>query len=103
MSVRPPKFVKVGGHTISVRLKSRKQLSAYGEFDPRRNAIAITSEACSAVQATTLLHEVLHACYANIGLLVKSREEEAFVQAFEPILFQVLRDNPKLIRYIQEA
>jgi hypothetical protein len=98
-----PKHVKVGGHTVSVKLCPK--IPSFGQYDPRQNAIRVTTNACDAARATTLLHELLHACWATTGLwaVFKTKDEEAMVRALEPVLFQVLRDNPKLIKYIQEA
>jgi hypothetical protein len=101
--VRPPKYVKVGGHQCRVAFCSK--ITGFGNYDPRQNVIRVTKNACDAAKATTLLHELLHACWASTGLwaIFKIKDEEAVVRALEPVLFQVLRDNPKLIRYIQEA
>lgn len=55
--------------------------------------------------AATLLHEVLHAVWSTVGLShanlaeVEDREETV-VAALEPLLLDVLRRNPKLVRYL---
>jgi len=57
-------------------------------------------------QRSTLVHEILHAIIGQ-GLREFLREpdpkfEEQIVALLEPRLFGLIRDNPKLIDYLQE-
>lgn len=50
----------------------------------------------------TLLHEVLHAIFAEAGLrdVVTADEEERIIKRVSPILRQVLKDNPRVYTFV---
>lgn len=54
------------------------------------------------VQRETLLHEVLHAVFHNVGLSERFGEktEEQVVRSLSPALFDLLRRNPDLVSYL---
>lgn len=98
-----PKSVKVGGHIIKVLPTPRAQINCDAFYDRARNEIGIDLGLDHYHQATALLHEVLHACWAESGLVgeFKGRKvEEKVVRHFEPFLYQFLRDNPKAVRFL---
>jgi hypothetical protein len=105
LPVPAPKFVKVSGHKVDIVFTDREKLKADGLLYYRDNSIHIAKEQCQSQQASALLHEVLHAVFYISGLSseFRSQTEEKIVRALEPFLFQLLRDNPKLIKYLTEA
>lgn len=54
------------------------------------------------VQASTLLHEVLHAVFDVTGVSydIGSKTEEKLIRHLEATLLQVLRENPELVAYL---
>lgn len=60
--------------------------------------------------ATSVLHEILHAAIAESGMraIIASMNltwdlEEEIVSRMEGQLYSALRDNPKFVKYLQEA
>lgn len=76
-----------------------------GLCDPEGQIILIEGKNASASQALTLLHEVLHACFAAAGIsdTVSSEQEESVANRLSPILMTVLQENPDLVRYFEGA
>lgn len=100
--MRLPKSVKVGGHTL--KLKAVKKAKYLGEHDQAKGEFRISADVSTSQQASALIHEILHACFAESGLREKHQEaEEEIVASLEALLYAVLRDNPKVIQFIQEA
>lgn len=97
-----PRTVKVGGHVLKIKII--KKADFLGEHDRDKGEIRLSGDVASSQQATALLHELLHACFAESGLRAKHPEiEEEIVASLEALLYAVLRDNPKVIQFIQEA
>lgn len=103
-----PKAIKIGGHLAKVSaIKTKGHWKGFGSYDPKTNDIVILQEhddvkIAPSLQRTTMLHEVLHAVFDISGLANKYNviAEEEFIRTLEPILFQVMRDNPKLVQFI---
>lgn len=60
----------------------------------------------AAVMANTLLHEHLHGIFNDAGLdasPVLAKHEEQIVLTFTSGLMQVIRDNPEIIRFLEES
>jgi hypothetical protein len=57
------------------------------------------------VQRETLLHEVLHAVFHNVGLSEKlgDKAEEQMIRSLSPALFDLLLRNPQLVAYLVGA
>jgi hypothetical protein len=57
------------------------------------------------VQREKLLHELLHVVFDNTGISNRfsDRTEEQLVRALSPALFDLLRENPELVRYLTEG
>jgi hypothetical protein len=54
------------------------------------------------VEAETLLHETLHAMWAQTNLQKRftDKQQEAVVWALAPRLLSLLRDNPELVKWL---
>jgi hypothetical protein len=59
------------------------------------------------LERETLLHEILHACYATAGLPLDHAKpddiEEVSVTALSPWLLVILRANPDLVAYLTDV
>jgi hypothetical protein len=74
-----------------------------GLTNPDEQTIMVESvDAGLDVQAVTLLHEVIHAVFSQVGMrdTLDHNVEEAVIKRQTPLLLQVLRENPKLIEYL---
>lgn len=54
------------------------------------------------VERSVLLHEVLHACFADSAYPMSMKEEERVVATLTNPLLSALRDNPTLVQYLLE-
>ena len=100
--MRLPRTIKVGANTVSVRMMKNDILKGdCGDFDPANMLIRINSKLGPHQVALTLIHECLHAMWWDAGL-PKKEGEERIVSALEGRLGALIRDNPKLITYLQE-
>ena len=100
--MRLPRKVKVGANTVFVRMSKNDSLKGdCGEFDPANMLIRINSKLGAHQVALTLIHECLHAMWWDAGL-PKKEGEERIVSALEGRLGALIRDNPKLVSYLQE-
>lgn len=95
-----PRQVRVAGHPVKINLA--KLPNHMGDYTHRDGVINIANDMCPSQQAATLLHEILHCCWRSAYITRKTPEETA-VRALEQVLYQVIRDNPKIIKWIQEA
>jgi Zn-dependent peptidase ImmA (M78 family) len=98
---RLPKTVKVGGHTISV--EQVKNLDSMGEYHRGKSTIYINKEISYQQKAATLLHEILHVILGEQVPDMKMEKEEPLVTALEVGLFAFIKDNPKVVRYLEGA
>lgn len=65
-------------------------------FDSAANEIVLQKGLPADRERVCLLHEVLHACWFHLGL--SERVEERIVTGLAPILLEVLRSNPSLVK-----
>ena len=98
--------MKVGGHRIKIKSAKFSDLDGFGSHRRRDGIIEVATDTADDQQRATVVHEILHACCAESGLRQKlgvgkpGIDEEDVVQAIEPLLFQVLNDNPDIVRFI---
>lgn len=103
-----PKHIQVGPHRYRVvrdsatmdRLSREQRCDLLGHCDRRHLTIYIDPDQAEDMAADTLLHETLHAATAAAGLADEwdTEREEAAVNRLTPVLLDVLRSNPKLLR-----
>jgi hypothetical protein len=99
--MRLPKQVKVGGHSIKIEPSTFDEIKGYAAYSRANNWIKVAKDVDQDQMSSSLLHEVLHAAIAEGGLSeVLGRSEEKVVMALELVLFQVLKDNPKVVKFI---
>ena len=94
--------IKIGGIRYSVAYmvdlrdeKDNQKLD--GRLQHALTKISIDASLNHQATVQTLLHEVVHAVAAQIG---KARLDENVVDALAYSVYQVMRDNPKLVRMI---
>lgn len=104
--MKMPKTIKIGAQTISVHSEDPEIMdTTYGRYIPAKNKIEISKDLEKQQEALTLLHEVLHACFSDAGLVTKFNkdDEEVIVRALEGRIGALIKDNKKFIQYIQES
>ena len=96
-----PKSVKILGHNVDISVSDDPNHISNGDCaccDPDQNSIRICSHFPESVQALSLCHEIVHMVFYAMGeeLGTDLPHTEKVVEAFSAILFQVLRENPKM-------
>lgn len=76
-----------------------------GDWDHKTNTIRVKRRMKPQIKASTLLHESLHAMFEISGLSdkMKAELEEEIIRQIESHLYQFIKDNPEVVRYIQET
>lgn len=101
-----PKEIKVLGLDYEVKeYEDNLTVKDAGFTHVHGNLISITTGMKPKQQACTLLHEVLHAVFAEMGMHNSPIKdgEEYIVECLSNGLIQVIRDNPHLIEFLQES
>ena len=95
-----PGSVRIGPYKCAI---VRKPLDGdFGAFDSNTNDIEIDDAIASdALEASTLLHEIVHGVISIYR--IKVPDEESLVEILETALLQVLKDNKTLFRAILKA
>lgn len=78
-----------------VRVIRRKPEDNDAIFDVQRMVVMIDPELTPDRARSTLLHEVMHCCFAVYGHVDRwtSQQEESFIGFLEPLLYDVLTRN----------
>ena len=99
-----PNKVKVAAFDISIGpLSPEEAVDKWGNFNKRLLRIEMDPNHPSVLQELdTLLHEIFHAVYLLYGLEEEDKEER-IVTLMGIGFTQVLRDNPKVLKYINEV
>jgi hypothetical protein len=103
--VRMPEAIRIGYRDYEVQSWKSSEASAserYAECDRINQVIRVRDDLPEQLTAECLLHEVLHAAY-DMGGIDPGDGEERTVTVMSIQLSQVIRDNPALIAYLQEA
>lgn len=98
-----PKLISIGYRTYEVtplEMADHEMTEKYGWCDKANCNIYVYTGGEAMVVADTLLHEVLHAVWAHMGLDDK-HEEEAVVNRLSTGLSTVMYDNPDLVDFIK--
>jgi len=96
-----PKQIKVGGFLYDVEVKDAPFVGENGSVVDGEHAFAgkkitVADYGCKEYRDLVFLHEV---CHAIIEAYVSpEKQDERFVEGFSKGLYQVLHDNPDLIK-----
>ena len=90
--------VRVGPYRYDITQTTNFDADKTGECTPQRGQIRVQQDLSPDQTASTLLHEVLHACWDAAGLTSKTEEET--IRRLEPWILGVLKDNPALVRFL---
>lgn len=94
--------VRVGSVTYKIRYAKGEYDNSSKEGYCKPGEIAILADLTKGREAQTVLHEILHAVYDQQGLNVKYKDEEEFiVTCFANGISMLMRQNPKLMQYLQ--
>lgn len=97
---KAPKRVKVIGKTYTIDyLDKIDDEDNLGEHDFTKQRILIRKEQHFEALRDTVMHEVMHAIDEQMSLSLK----ESQVHALASGLLQLIRENPKFIRFLLEA
>lgn len=101
----PPGTIKTGHLSWKLSVVPVTEMptekAVYGCTDCARLTIFVQQALPKILQVDVLLHECLHAIYFAYGIRKKIREEEACLVLAGPLV-ALMRDNPQLVRWIQE-
>ena len=108
------KKLRVGFQDLTIELKDSdfrtdNLTDCYGHYLQRENKIQINTNLEQHDLLNTVIHEVLHACCYVGGLTTKSNplsdedKEEVVTNTLANQIHIVLRDNPWLLKFIQES
>lgn len=92
-----PEKIRIGAYDVKVVLRPMKKNS--GEYDANVCLIVLDTGATLARLRVVLLHEIMHAAWDSAGIQGRPDEETA-VDGLSNVLAQVIRDNPKLMRFL---
>ena len=94
-----PKRVKVGGITYSI---NKIKMEDFGECHTDPPTINIKAKMKYSLQASTLVHELLHIAYTHAGIQLGD-DEERIISGLENVLVPIIADNPDLWYWIIKA
>ena len=108
------KKLRVGFQDLTIELKDAdfrtdNLTDCYGHYLQRENKIQINTNLEQHDLLNTVIHEILHACCYVGGLTTKSNplsdedREEVVTNTLANQIHIVLRDNPWLLKFIQES
>ena len=108
------KKLRVGFQDLTIEIKDAdfrtdNLTDCYGHYLQRENKIQINTNLEQHDLLNTVIHEVLHACCYDGGLTTKSNplsdedKEEVVTNTLANQIHIVLRDNPWLLKFIQES
>jgi len=83
-----PSSLKIGGHTISIKMGSLD--GKLGESDYDKGLITIDKNSPQSIQESTLIHEVIHFLNTTLG---DSEMGHSLIDSLSEQLYQVLKDN----------
>lgn len=108
------KKLRVGFQDLTIEIKDAdfrtdNLTDCYGHYLQRENKIQINTNLEQHDLLNTVIHEILHACCYVGGLTTKSNplsdedKEEVVTNTLANQIHIVLRDNPWLLKFIQES
>lgn len=104
----PPKSITIGMDTITVKEVTQEHLDSFGLHKPGqtgaaysfdKNVIFLNKKTVPQRKARYIIHELVHVALNR--LFLPRRLEEKIVERLDEQLSMLIRDNPKLINYLQ--
>ena len=104
MTLLPPAFLVIGPFRYSVMF-DEVEAESLAVTDTDTLVMTLDPKMPDSKMATILLHEILHTLTEVTGLAQEwsAAKEEEVVGRLAPALGAAIRDNPQLIKYLQEA
>lgn len=99
-----PKFINIQGRRVNIEVKEELALPSTDKFQIQGlhigwlNKIELCSLLAPDELRATAVHEIIHDLDSIIGLRLSEKE----VTALSTVIFATIRDNPKLIEWLQE-
>lgn len=106
IQIHIPDTVKIAGCVYSVEREDRSFVNGsnvvdgtYSFFDQK---IKVVREGTEAYQSVVFLHELMHGIIENYcPSIVSAADEEKLVEQISKGLFQVITDNPEIIKEVK--
>ena len=100
-----PAKVKIGGMNVTIKYVDRKKIKGDAIFSRIGMNTLIDRELCREQKLAAIIHESLHAMFAErcLGHKFKARDEEYIVKHLEPAIHAWIKDNPTLIKSIMKG
>lgn len=102
-----PKRIRVGAFHFDIKVVDGLVATAgvLGTTGSDKQLILIDSDMGAEVEKATVLHEALHGFISQTQFSNKwdKEEEEAVVLTLDGFLYRMMRDNPKLVKWIMEG
>lgn len=103
-----PESVRLGPHTYEIRCDHDTGVllraeNSNGDSRPSDLLIRVDPARPHTAVADTLLHESLHCAWSQTSLRASENlgdHEEAIVSALAPLVLDLLRSNPALVKYL---
>lgn len=99
--MKRPRRIVTGPFTWAVAWRRPERPDLAGETDAVNLTIKVAPGFAPDFERETLIHELLHACFAVSGLDLGDDEEQV-VSRISPFLFDALRRSPGLRTYLFE-
>lgn len=111
--MKMPKTFKLNNYTwsvhevdqsiIDVSMKDQGPTGSYrGYCDTKEFEVVVSDRLHKQDKPRVILHEILHACFRNSDVPSTASDEEKVVCCLEERLTDLIKNNPKLISYLQE-
>ena len=94
-----PGYIRIGPRLYKV---TRGRVDDWGECRYDRREINI-NENLKAEPPYTLMHEIAHCSLRFTPYAKKANEDEDLMDYVAELFIQLIRDNPELVRYLQET
>lgn len=98
-----PSKIKIGPRTYDIKyvedLRSEDDKQIHGQCHPDELTISLHTGQKKNTEQDSVMHEVLHGIFNLIHLHMPDLEEN-IVCRMSPVLLGVIKENPKLVRYL---
>lgn len=99
--MKPPQRIRISPHTWRLRrCPVDVDGELHGALQERELRILVARGHAPSQLRDTVLHEVLHAIWAQCGLEFEHDDQERVVASMSPRLLACLRDNPELVAFL---